>query len=308
MNKSELIKRIAESNGISLKKTRAIVNAFCDTIIYNLADGGSVQLLRFGRWFTKTRPSRRSYNISTHCIETISSKRKVVFSPSKSLLNQKLLETSEFAKIDITPISILTSLQKTVEGNGDRKASAGSDDLPASKTISVGCTGIKIDTGSPNFGQRIKRSQTVETGDLQYCGKTSYYETEAADTENYSYPALLIPFVDTPILEYRTNRFATSGVTEPVLAEALNEISRIEPKIQILQNISVPVNNRTYGYKPDIAIIWREKNIFIDVEIDEPYDIISRTPFIIKYAEIVYVMPIFWITDGMLSALRRNRL
>jgi len=278
MNKSELIKRIAESNGISLQKTRAIVNAFCDTIINNLAEGDSVQLLRFGRWFTKTRSSRRSYNIFTHCIKTIPSKRKVVFSPSKALLNQKLPEALETAKIDITPQSILTSLPIPVKRNSDKAVCVGSDDLQALKTITVGRTGIKIDTVSPNFGQRVKRSQTVETGDLQYCSKTSYYETKAADTENYSYPVLMIPFADTPILEYRTNRFATGGVMEPVLVEALNEISRIEPKIQVLLNISVPVNNRTYGYKPDIAIIWREKNIFIDIEIDEPYDIISRTP------------------------------
>lgn len=277
MNKSDLINQIAKKSGISLSKARAVVNAFCNTIIKELAEGGSVQLLRFGKWSTKTRPSRRSYNIFTHRIDTIPSKRKVVFSPSKTLLDKELSEAPDEAKINITSQSILTSLPKAYKGNRDRQVRGRANDLQG-QVLTVTRTGIKIDTGSPNVGQRIKRLQTVETGDLQYCGKTSYYETEAPDTENYSYPVLLIPFFDTPILEYRTNRFATSGVMEPVLTKALKEIPQIEPKIQILQNISVPVNNRTYGYKPDIAIIWREKNIFIDVEIDEPYDIISRSP------------------------------
>lgn len=278
MNKTELIKRIAENSGISLIKARAVVNAFCDTIISNIAEGESVQLQRFGRWTMKTSPSRRAYNISTQRIETIPSKRRVVFMPSKALFVKKLPQAPESTKIDITTKSILTSLPKPVSVKVDKISNGKSIDSQAPKTITVARTGIKIDSGSPNFGQRVKRPQTVETGDLQYCGKTSYYETAASDNENYSYPVLLIPFVDTPILEYRTNKYATGGVMEPVLTEALNVLSQIEPNIQILQNISVPVKNRIYGYKPDIAIIWREKNIFIDVEIDEPYDIISRSP------------------------------
>ncbi|MBD5357716.1 MAG: HU family DNA-binding protein [Bacteroides sp.] len=278
MNKAELIKYVAEKSGISLLKARAVVNAFCDTIVKSIAEGDSVLLLRFGKWTTKITPSRRAYNVSTQRIETFPSKRRVVFTPSKALLNRKLPEAAESVKIDITPNSILTPLPEPVDRKVAKMGNGKSADSQTPKSITVSRTGIKIDSGSPNFGQRVKRPQTVETGELVYCGITSYYETEASDTENYSYPALLIPFVDTPILDYRTNRYATGGVMEPVLAEALNEFSLIEPNIQILQNISVPVNNRTYGYKPDIAIIWREKNIFIDVEIDEPYDIISRNP------------------------------
>lgn len=278
MNKSDLIKEIAEKSGLSNTKARAVVNAFCNTIIDSIAEGGSVHILRFGKWSSRITSPRRIYNIFTQRIEIIPSKRKVVFSPSKALLNKEQSEIPELVKIDITPQSILTPSPKSVVEKGHKTGNRKYIDPLAHKTITVSRTGIKIDSGSPNFGRRVKRPQTAETGELQYGGKTSYYETEASDTENYSYPALLIPFVDTPILEYRINRFATSGVMEPVLADALDEISRIEPNIQILQNISLPVNNRTYGYKPDIAIIWREKNIFIDVEIDEPYDIISRSP------------------------------
>ena len=276
MNKSELIKRISENSGISLQKTRIILNAFLESISNNLTEGDSVRLLNFGRWFVKTKSPRKKYNIATHQVEMIPERKMIAFSPSKRFLGQQI-QSQEETTVELKPTSILLSLpKKVIEVNKTKYKHKKDEERLQSVTVSR--TGIKIDSGFPNFGKRAKQPQTEETGDLKYCGMTSYYETEVSDTNEYSYPALMIPFIDTPILDYRINRFATGGVMEPVLLDALNVITRIEPKIQVLQNISVPVKNRTYGYKPDIAIIWREKNIFIDIEIDEPYDIVSRKP------------------------------
>lgn len=276
MNKSELIKRISENSGISLQKTRIILNAFLESISNQIAEGDSIRLLNFGRWYVKTKSPRKSYNIATRQIEMIPARKMIAFSPSKRFLGQQI-QTKEEITVELKPTSILLSLPEKGIGVNKTKYKHKKDE-ERSQLVTISRTGIKIDSGSPNFGKRVKQPQTEETGDLKYCGMTSYYETEVSDTNEYSYPVLMIPFIDTPILDYRINRYATGGVMEPVLLDALNVIKRIEPKIQVLQNISVPVKNRTYGYKPDIAIIWREKNIFIDIEIDEPYDIVSRKP------------------------------
>lgn len=282
MNKSDLIKRISENSGFSSEKVRSVINAFIKILINKVIQGESIKFQRFGKWHIKSRAPRRSYNIVTQSVESLPAKRTIVFSPSKELCKQTSQNeqySSEVVSVKINPTSILKPL-----ANHDNKAITSKKEINNGKTpkdlktITISRTGIKIDTGSPNFGHRIKQPQTIESGGLKYCGKTSYYETEPAEIEEFSYPSLLCPFVETPILDYNTNRFATGGVMEPVLTEALKELSEIEPQINILQNTSLPVHNRIYGYKPDIAIVWREKNIFIDVEIDEPYDIISRKP------------------------------
>ena len=281
MNKLELIKAVSTNSGISLKKARLVVNAFLESISNSVSEGKEVRLLKFGRWYVKTRPSRKGYNIATKQIATIPSKRIVAFTPSKSLLEQNVEpKQPKIITVAVKPESPIIKSPKSTnnqppsykEGNSQKSNSKKSIQVPISRS------GNRIVTNAPNLGQRVRQTQTIESGDLIYDGKTSYYDGEFSDTENYAYPTILIPFVNTPILQYRSKRYATGGIMEPVLSSALEEIREIEPQIEILQNISLPIKNRIYGYKPDIAIIWKQKNIFIDVEIDEPYDIVSRKP------------------------------
>lgn len=46
----------------------------------------------------------------------------------------------------------------------------------------------------------------------------------------------------------------------------------------IRQGQYVNTENKTHNYKPDIVLAVEEQNLFIDIEIDEPYDGISRKP------------------------------
>lgn len=281
MNKSELIIAVSTNSGISHKNARLVVNAFLESISNNISQGKEVRLLKFGRWYVKTRPSKKGYNIATKQIATIPSKRIVAFTPSKSLLEQNNIQQLEgIVKVVVNPESPIIKSHKSANNQPPSYKQGNSQKSNSKKSIQVPVfrSGNRIVTNAPNLGQRVKQTQTIESGDLIYDGKTSYYDGEFSDTENYAYPTIFIPFVNTPILQYRSKRSATGGVIEPVLSSALEEIREIEPQIEILQNISLPIKNRTYGYKPDIAIIWKEKNIFIDVEIDEPYDIVSRKP------------------------------
>lgn len=273
MNKQDLIRQVSKETGLSQKKVKAVIGAFIETIFSNLVDGEPISLLRFGRWYIKEMAPRRFYNISSHRIERSSFKRVVAFNPSRLLLqnnsdSESSLHPSVEAKIKPTSILAVHPFVTTNHNNGRHN-----------NVIRLQSTGNRIDqTGRPNFGQRVRQVQTIESGDLKYIGHTDYYQTTLSDCEIDKYPKHLIPFYKTPILEYRTKRYSTGGVMEPVLVKALLQLQEIEPSIEILQNISLPILNRNYGYKPDIAIIWREKNIFIDIEIDEPYDMLSRCP------------------------------
>lgn len=48
--------------------------------------------------------------------------------------------------------------------------------------------------------------------------------------------------------------------------------------IKVLENIKFPILNRNYSYRPDFCLYWKKKSLYIDIEIDEPYDIVSRKP------------------------------
>lgn len=277
MNKHELIKEIAKATKISQKQSQIILDTFFELIKQEVAKGNSITFRRFGRWYVKTLSGRKYYNIVTHKTYEKKDRKIISFKPSSFLLHKET-KTSSAVSIKITDTSILQypklitrNLNKSIHNNQNKE----NINIP----ITIIKSGNKIVyNGELNIGKRIKHQPTTETGRLVYEGKTEYYLNEADDIENYSYPALLIPFENTPILQYRTKRYTTGGVVEPLLVNALNVLKETEPEIEVLQNISLPVRNRTYGYMPDIAIVWKKKNLFIDIEIDEPYDIVSRKP------------------------------
>lgn len=277
MNKHELIKEIAKATKISQKQSQIILDTFFELIKQEVAKGNSITFLCFGRWYVKTLSGRKYYNIFTHKTYEKKDRKIISFKPSSFLLHKET-KTSSAVPIEITDTSIL-QYSKSITRNLNKPIHNYQNEENINIPIIIIKSGNKIvDNGELNTGKRIKHQSTTETGNLIYEGKTEYYLNKAGDIENYSYPALLIPFENTPILQYRTKRYATGGVVEPLLVNALNVLKETEPEIEVLQNISLPVRNRTYGYMPDIAIIWKKKNLFIDIEIDEPYDIVSRKP------------------------------
>lgn len=70
----------------------------------------------------------------------------------------------------------------------------------------------------------------------------------------------------------------TVGVMEPVLQVHLYNMCKEIDEIKVLENVKLPICNRNYSYRPDFCLYWEKKNLYIDIEIDEPYDIVSRKP------------------------------
>lgn len=70
MNKQDLIKKVAESAGLSQKDAAAALAAVVDAVVAEVAAGGKVQLVGFGTFESKTRAARTGLNPQTK--ETIS--------------------------------------------------------------------------------------------------------------------------------------------------------------------------------------------------------------------------------------------
>lgn len=276
MNKKELIKHIARKTGLSLEYSRKFLNAMLREISQSLAKGEPIRIRKFGNWSTKDVHPRTHYDVVTRQIGKTTQKRKVSFrsSPSFVLPSPQNTKVSLLVKERGYLQQALSPISKDEKGTPLHSSKTST----ITYTRSIRFTNIRKPHKGLNLGPRASTNHSSECKGLEYLGTTTYEQVDPIDTEKYSYPALLVPFKDTPILKYSSRQYATEGIVEPILAEALQRIKGIEPEIEILRDISLPVLNRNYGYKPDIAITWRSKNIFIDIEIDEPYDIVSRGP------------------------------
>lgn len=97
-------------------------------------------------------------------------------------------------------------------------------------------------------------------------------------TEPYNYPMVKMPKVNSYIKFPRLGRSNKLGFTENTFFEVLNKYFNSDFKIH--NNCHITHKSGNNAYEPDFLLINEKenKNIFINIEIDEPYDGISRIP------------------------------
>lgn len=83
MTKTELIKKIADDCGLTLKDAETVINTFIDCIIRALASNEKVELRGFGSFRTKQRESRRGRNPKTGANVDVPAKTVPFFKPGK---------------------------------------------------------------------------------------------------------------------------------------------------------------------------------------------------------------------------------
>lgn len=91
MNKPELVSAIAEKTGMTKKDSELAVNAFVDTVMEELANGGKVQLVGFGCFDVLNRKEREGRNPSTQQPMTIPAKKSPRFKPGQPLRDAVLV-------------------------------------------------------------------------------------------------------------------------------------------------------------------------------------------------------------------------
>lgn len=85
MNKSELIKAIAEKSGLTQTDTEQAVNAFLEIVPAELKKKGKVTLVGFGTFGVATRKARKGVNPKTGAKINIPARTAPVFKAGKAL-------------------------------------------------------------------------------------------------------------------------------------------------------------------------------------------------------------------------------
>ena len=158
--------------------------------------------------------------------------------------------------------------------------------------------GIMIVPNDLAIGKRRAMGKADEPMEFRYIGNVQNGNNKMDVLSHANYPFILIPQTGTPILDCNPFEGIISGVSEPKLFDALGKLKEIETEIEVIQNVSLPIKKRNYGYKPDIAILWKTKEIAIDVEIDEPYDIKNRGPIHCTDDEKDYIRNAYFLENG----------
>lgn len=85
MNKSELIKQIADRAGLSQAKEGDALDAFCASVIDALSQGSEVAIIGFGTFKVSDRAERKGRNPQTGEAIAIPASRAPKFSAGKAL-------------------------------------------------------------------------------------------------------------------------------------------------------------------------------------------------------------------------------
>ena len=138
--------------------------------------------------------------------------------------------------------------------------------------------GIIVTSEGMVLGQRQSHDSTLQNNNLVFDGVTTINPTVAIRKEGTHYPFWLLELSGTPVLKPVTICSTTTGVTEPLLRKAVSKHIASCSNIHLLETVALPIRNRDYGYIPDIALFIADCNCYLDIEIDEPYDLITRKP------------------------------
>ena len=96
-----------------------------------------------------------------------------------------------------------------------------------------------------------------------------------AQEDNYVYPVVKMPKSNSSLKLPRLGRSNQKGYKENDL---FNEIKLQIHDIELTNNVHMVIPNYSKPYEPDIVLFDKKLNLYIDVEIDEPYDGFYRYP------------------------------
>ena len=266
MNKNQLIREVAKRTGFTIRLSKIVVDCLTQAIISELKQGHKISLKDFGAFYNVKRQGKSYFDIHKSEIRMSESKNVVKFIPYKGFKEQLCPDVVELGSTNDGSLEDRIALEQHVF----------TYQQPKHGKTSVGCLTPEI--GKQNVGKRQRRKQDLSSSSLVFKGNFQY-DKFAGEADHSTFPSLKVPQKDTPILVPQKDKTgATIGVMEPVLQETLLEICNELKDVCILENVKLPILNRNYSYRPDICLYWEKKNVYIDIEIDEPYDIVSRKP------------------------------
>lgn len=96
-----------------------------------------------------------------------------------------------------------------------------------------------------------------------------------AQEENYLYPVVKMPKSNTILKLPRNGRSNQKGYKEN---DFYNQLKQNIKGIEMTNNVHMVIPNFNKPYEPDIVLFDKNLNLYIDIEVDEPYDGYYRYP------------------------------
>jgi nucleoid DNA-binding protein/very-short-patch-repair endonuclease len=249
--KKTIIGIISSIYNILKRKFRIVLNAILSDISGILSKGKKIVIRNLGTKTVKKEKSSQMCSIHTEQNQIVNSQDQISFKVSadlRKLLNEK---DENCAKA--------TKRKETNHVHNHKKSS-----ISKPKVI-IDSSGCKIIYSQPNQEQ---------TSDL----KIGYLPIKEIENR-VNFPIVIVPEKNSFLKLPREGRSNIRGYKEDDFWHAL---SRSDLDIEISNNLHIAVSGRMLPYEPDFVLFDKNINLYIDVEIDEPYDGYSRIPTHIK--------------------------
>lgn len=124
----------------------------------------------------------------------------------------------------------------------------------------------------PETNQILSSENPEQTEDLRInFHPNHFFEQE----EEYSYPVVKMPQEGSLLKLPRNGRALAKGYKEDDFFRAI--VENIEG-VEVLNNVHLTIPYYNRPYEPDIVLIDKNLNLYVDIEIDEPYDGYFRFP------------------------------
>lgn len=79
MNKTEMIEAVASETGLAKTEVAKVLNAYTDTIVKTVAEGGEYTVIGFGKFYASQRQARTGRNPSTELPPKKATLKEVAF-------------------------------------------------------------------------------------------------------------------------------------------------------------------------------------------------------------------------------------
>ena len=239
-----LVKSISEKKRLSPETVGSVLSEFLGTAMRHVSEDERVVLRGFGTFYAKEKKARRYRDPRTGEIRVSEAGTAPAFRPSKALLRDTNPNPEKAKKVS-----------REECGNGNTRV------LPSKRVSNTTITSevCEIIISKPNPRQ---------TDNLRIAF-TPASEFDCRDT----YPIVLSPAEGSFLKLPRLGRCGTRGYKEADFLVALQAEFK-DIKVGYDFHLAIPGNSNPY--EPDFVLYDETLNLYIDVEIDEPYDGILR--------------------------------
>ena len=242
---ASLVKSISEKTGIPPARVKSILDGFLETMMSSVSGNDRVVIRGFGTFYNRKRKKRKYRDLHTGEIKESAPGAVPAFQPSKVILRE----------MSSKPVVSVRKARKT-ELETEIK------EEPRQRRV------VKKMSEQPEIEVIVSTPNPKQTDDL----KIKFTPTKAFDSPDI-YPVVYSPATNAYLKLPREGRSDIRGYKEAdFLASILDEFT----DISVTDNVHLKVPGRTAPYEPDIVLYDEEMNLYIDVEIDEPYDGYSR--------------------------------